>query len=343
MLSKAFKVVEPKRFDLYLEDLNITDDEVLVKVDYMSICKADLRYYDGNRDEKTLALKYPISLIHEATGIVVKDNSNVFEIGTRVVLIPNEIKKKCDMNCVCQDKQLGENYCPNANFASSNTDGFSKGFVKISSKQIIQIDEQIPSNIAVFSEMISVACAAIRRKENLFGNIGIWGDGILGYILASTIKTLHPDAIVIAVGKHKEKLDQFRADKSYLIHEKINEKFDFVFECVGGRASSNAINQSIDYIKVGGSLILAGVTEELVPINTRKILEKGISITGTTRSQKEDFEKAQALLNDKQFIDSIKKLQLSENIIYNINDYYMIFEEETKNKKLGKHLMKFNI
>lgn len=343
MLSKAFKVIEPKRFDLYIEDLNITDDEVLVKVDYAGICKADLRYYEGTRDLKTLALKYPMSLIHEATGVVVKDKSNVYNVGTRVVLIPNEVKKKCDGNCVCHDKYLGENYCSNAFFASSNTDGFSKEFVRISAKQLLKINDHVPSNIAVFSEMISVACAAIRRADSLSGTIGIWGDGILGYILASTIQTQYPNVTVIAVGKHREKLEHFRADKTYLIDEKINEKFDVVFECVGGMASSNALNQALDYLNIGGNLILTGVTEELVPINTRKILEKGILLTGSTRSQKEDFERAQTLLNDQHFYDSIRKLQLSENTISNINDYYKVFEEESNNRKLGKHLMKFNL
>lgn len=343
MLSKAFKVVEPKRFDLYIEDLNVSDNEVLVKIEYASICKADLRYYEGTRDSKTLSLKYPMSLVHEATGVIVKDLSNTFNIGTRVVLIPNEVRGNCDSSCVCHDPFLGGNYCPTAYFASSNMDGFSKEFVKLSTKQVIQIDEHVSSNIAVFSEIISVACAAIRRKKDISGVVGIWGDGVLGYILAATIKALYPHSRVVAIGKHQDKLDQFSADKTYLINEKIAEKFDVIFECVGGNASASAINQAIDYLIIGGDLILTGVTEELVPINTRKILEKGIYLTGTTRSQREDFVKTQVLLNDQQFYRSIKKLQLTESIISNINDYYNVFEIESNNKNLGKHIMKFNL
>lgn len=343
MLSKAFKVIEPKRFDFYIEDLNVSDNEVLVKVDYASICKADLRYYEGTRDSKTLSLKYPMSLIHEATGIIMKDPSHTFSVGTRVVLIPNDVRGTCDASCVCHDSFLGENYCPTASFASSNTDGFSKEFVKLSTKQVIPIDEHVPSKLAVFSELISVACAAIRRKENISGVIGIWGDGVLGYILATTIRSMYPNSHLVVIGKHHDKLEQFPADQTYLINEKIDEKFDIAFESVGGTASGAAINQAIDYLKIGGTLILTGVTEDLVPINTRKILEKGIYLTGTTRSQREDFEKAQVLLNDQQFYRSIKKLQLTENIISNINDYYNVFEMESNNKRLGKHIMKFNL
>lgn len=340
MLSKAFKIVEPRRFDLYIEDHNLLKNEVLVKVDYLSICKADLRYYEGSRDKRTLALKYPMSLIHEATGIIVKDPSGTLQRGTRVVLIPNEVKGNCDIDCVCHNEKLGENYCSNASFASSNIDGFSKEYVKLSLKQLIKIADNLQSDIAVFSEMISVACAAIRRVENLDGKIGIWGDGILGYILAATLKTLQPNLEIIAIGKHKDKLEQFCAIRNYLIDEKIEEQFDIVFECVGGNASSGAINQALDCLKIGGEIVLTGVAEELVPINTRKILEKGIVLTGTTRSQRADFELAQKLFEDESFKSCIQKLNLSENIVTNINDYYKVFEQESNNKKLGKNIIK---
>lgn len=343
MLSKAFKVIEPKRFDLYIEDLILSENEVLVKVEYASICKADLRYYEGKRDSKILSLKYPMSLIHEATGIIVKDSSNTFSEGTRVVLIPNEVSVLCDKDCVCHDSFLGENYCPNALFASSNTDGFSKEFVKLSTKQVIRIDELVPSNIAVFSEMISVACAAIRRKKDISGVIGIWGDGVLGYILAATIKSMYPNNRLVVVGKYRNKLEQFPVDKIYQINDNIDEKFDIAFECVGGNKSGDAINQAIDHLKVGGTLILTGVAEEWVPINTRKILEKGITITGTTRSQRADFETAQELFKEYKFYKSIENLQLSLNVVENISDYYKIFELESNNKLLGKHILKFNL
>lgn len=343
MLSKAFKIIEPKRFDMYIEDVNITQDEVLVKVDYLSVCKADLRYYKGARDEKILSLKYPMSLIHEATGIVIKDPTKQFQMGDRVVLIPNVIQRKCDINCVCEDQQLGENYCPHASFASSNIDGFSKEYVKLCSNQLLKISEDIPSEVAVFSEMISVACAAVRRLTSLEGNIGIWGDGILGYILAATIKTLYPNTTVIIFGKHSEKLENFVSDQKYLIDDSVDLNLDIAFECVGGKASSTAINQAIQMLKIGGSLVLTGVTEDLAPINTRKILEKGLNLTGTTRSQKADFEKAISLLKDNKFLQVIKKLILTEKEITNIYEYYEVFEKEAINKELGKHLMKLNL
>lgn len=53
---------------------------------------------------------------------------------------------------------------------------------------------------------------------------------------------------------------------------------DHAFECVGGAASSKAINQIIDYINPEGTISIMGVSEDFAPINTRMILEKGLRL-----------------------------------------------------------------
>ena len=80
MLGKSFKIVEPKRFDLYIEDIRSVKGEAIVKIEYGAICKADLRYYLGARDKKTLGFKYPMNLIHEAIGTIVVDKIGTFNI-----------------------------------------------------------------------------------------------------------------------------------------------------------------------------------------------------------------------------------------------------------------------
>ena len=52
------------------------------------------------------------------------------------------------------------------------------------------------------------------------------------------------------------------------------EKFDVLIECTGGKFSQSALNQAIDIADSLADIIFMGVTEELVPIDTRDILEK---------------------------------------------------------------------
>lgn len=347
MISKSFKIVEPKRFDLYIEDIVASEGEALVKVDCVAICKADLRYYEGNRDRRLLGLKYPMNLLHEATGIVIADKSKTLEIGERVVLVPNIIKEpdKC-LNCVCHIDNLGENYCPKALFASSNTDGFSKEIINYPINNLIKIPGNLESRIAVFTELISVALASYRRIQ-LQGHevIGVWGDGILGYIMCTVLQELHPNGKVIGIGKHIEKIEKLPVDKSYLINDENieNENIDIVFECVGGLGAEGAINEAIESINVGGTIVLTGVSENLVPLNTRKVLEKGIMLVGVTRSNTTDFRKAISLFESKKFKKNIERLILKELVVENIVDYYDAFEQDLKNRKLGKSIIQFNV
>ncbi|HHT48492.1 MAG TPA: alcohol dehydrogenase catalytic domain-containing protein [Firmicutes bacterium] len=347
MLGKSFKIVEPRRFDLYIDDLVCAPDEAIVKIEYAAICKADLRYYIGARDKRTLGFKYPMNLLHEAVGSIILDKTNRFKVGERVVLVPNIIPKtKHDcVHCVCARADLGENYCPNSFFASSNYNGFAREYVNYPVDYLIKIPLDLEPQLATFTELISVAISASRRL-NLNGDeaIGVWGDGVLGYILSTTLRYLHKGKIVV-VGKNEDKLRQFKAHAHYLAGDPklFEEEIQVAYECVGGGFSAEAINEIIDQIVVGGRIILTGVAEEQVGINTRKILEKGLSLYGVTRSNRNDFKKALTLLENKEFQADISPLILNELTISDITDFYRAFEAELGNKRLGKKILRFNL
>lgn len=357
MLSKGFKIVAPNTFEIYYEEINIKENEALVKIDMAAICKADLRYFLGLRSERILGLKYPMRLLHEAVGTVLKDPTNTFKDGDIVVLVPNITECSIDgescncnlykdmNNCPLKRSSLGENYCPNAKFASSNMDGFSCEYISFPVTNIIPVSKAVSKEVAVFAELTSVAMAALRRVRELDNKvIAIWGDGIVGYILAAVLKN-KTNSQVIVIGKHEEKLEKFPADKYYLVGQSSLKdlSIDIAFECVGGNGSQGAINEIIDSINIGGEIVLTGVSEKNIEINTRKILEKGLMITGTTRSTIEDFKESVELMKDSSYSKDIEALIKDIKVISSISDYYQVFEEETENKSLGKSIMRFSI
>ncbi|MBU3093179.1 alcohol dehydrogenase catalytic domain-containing protein [Clostridium sp. CF011] len=347
MLTRGFKIVQSKRFEIYIEDLEVCTGHVVVKIETAAICKADLRYYLGSRDERTLNLKYPINLIHEAIGTVVKDPTNSFNKGDKVALVPNIMIPKDEQDvfdiALSSDKRLGENYCPKALFASSSYNGFSKDYIAYPAYNLVKIEDNIDSNIAVFSELISVANTAIRRivlkPDDV---IGIWGDGILGYIICSVLKQIHNGPIIV-IGHNKEKLEKFVGVQTYLSNDSDikKSKINVAFECIGGAASESGIDEIINSILPGSKMVLTGVSENPVKINTRKVLEKGLAFYGITRSNVEDFKFAAELLKKPDFRSDISKLILEVAPIYGIKDYYRVFEVESENRALGKYIMNF--
>lgn len=346
MLGKSFKIVAPKRFDLFVDDIETKENEAIVKIEKAAVCKADIRYFLGKRDKRVLGLKYPMNLIHEAVGVILSDPTGTFNIGDRVVLVPNLVTDCDKSNCnfkVCSSKKLGENYCPNARFASSNINGFSREFLSYPVSNLIYIPKEIDMNIAVFSELISVVHSIIRRvdiDENT--TVGIWGDGIVGYILSSTLKATKK-VRVICIGKTPNKLEKFPADEVFLKDsaELANIKIDTAFECVGGKGAEQAVDQIIKVISPGGRIVLAGVSDSDIKINTRLILEKGLGVYGATRSNISDFKSSILTLRDDTFRSRISNLISCEYSVKTISDFYEVFELEASNKSLSKRIINF--
>jgi ribitol-5-phosphate 2-dehydrogenase len=246
--------------------------------------------------------------------------------------VPNIACEECSE---CNLKCNGENYCPNVKFASSNYDGFSREYLSFPVRNLVLING-IETEVAVFLELMSVANAAIERIniEN-YNKVAIFGDGIVGYILCCVLKSKFNGKIIV-VGKHKDKIEKFPAQEKVLLKE-LNEDttFDIAFECVGGNGMEDAIESILRFIDIGGSVVLTGVSENSILINTRRILEKKISICGSTRSTVQDFKTVvNLILNDKELYNEIKKLKLETLDIRNINDFYNAFEKEIQNKKL---------
>ncbi|HCY68341.1 MAG TPA: hypothetical protein DHU62_06410 [Firmicutes bacterium] len=345
MFITTYKVTAPQVIEEFVDTLEYDNKSVLVHVDYLAICKADIRYYLGNRDINVLNHKYPLAPIHEAVGHVIKDPTNTFKKNDKVILIPNFVdKNKCKgcTNLRCSNSDLGENYCPHAIFKSSNADGFMKPFYSCDPSLLVKYDDSIDPSIAVFSELLSVSNASCRRIDfSKAKNIALFGDGIMSYMMYILLTKKYHKHITV-FGLNDDKLKSFKDADVAKFDSYLGEEFDTLIECVGGRGSEIAINQMINLSQIGADLILMGVSENNVCINTRKILEKGICLKGVTRSTNLDFIEVSKLLNDKSVQDDLKPLVLSTGKISSVNDVYKFYEMEINNTKIiGKNIMKF--
>ena len=339
MINQSYRLIDPKQIRVDFIDEKLEKDELIVKPEYLSICAADQRYYTGSRGEEVMNKKLPMALIHEAVGRVVYDPYGKFPKGTKVVMIPNTPKEK--------DKVIKENYLRSSLFRASGIDGFMQEFVKIKTDRVVEY-KKASSRIAVLAELISVGMNALEHFEQYSNpnkmTLGVWGCGNVGYIMALILRHHFPNAHIYVFGTTKEKLNYFSfADEVYLINEiPDNLRIDHAFECVGGRGSENAINQIIDYINPMGTIALMGVSEHNVPINTRMVLEKGLTLIGNSRSGREDFEAAVSFFESSEDIRNYLERIISEEIVVkNINDIHQAFENDINNN--FKTIMKWEI
>ncbi|MCD8149258.1 MAG: zinc-binding dehydrogenase [Clostridiales bacterium] len=306
MINAQYKLVSPRMVETVFSDIPLNGDDVLARPEMLSICKADIRYFFGMRDAKVLKQKLPLVLIHEAVGTVLYDPKGNFDKGDKVVMLPNIPGK---------DMRSDENYRLDSKFRSSKADGFMQEVMVLPESQVLQY-KNIPTEIAAFTEFISVGVHAVttylKKKKNPPRRIGVWGDGGLGYIISSLLKYYLPEVHLSVIGVQRTKLELFRfADEIYTIDEISPDKvwFDDVFECVGGQPSEDAISQMIDVINPEGVMMLLGVSENPVAINTRMVLEKGLTLVGRSRSGRKDFEEAVKIMEtNKKFVRRMKVL-----------------------------------
>jgi ribitol-5-phosphate 2-dehydrogenase len=306
------------------EDISL-DNQVIVRPDYLAICHADQRYYLGQRDHAVLARKLPMAPIHEASGIVVFDRSQTFPLGQRVVLIPN----------IAGDTQSGalENYAPGSGFRSSGHDGFLSELVSLPLDRVIAADLIAPE-VAAITEFVSVAAHACMRFDEQAGlkrdRLAVIGDGSMAYVVANVLKENFPSAQVIVLGRHPDKLALFSfVDETYYSDDlPADLHFDHAFECTGSQASSGALNALINHINPQGTIVLLGVSEQLVPINTRLVLEKGLTLIGCSRSGRADFEKAIALMQKPSIQQRLRQIVYLDDPVQTVADIKRVFAND---------------
>ncbi|MDD2957042.1 MAG: alcohol dehydrogenase catalytic domain-containing protein [Lachnospiraceae bacterium] len=287
MLNTIYQLVRPRQFEVAFEDITIDQEHILVRPTHLSICNADERYYQGTRGMEILQQKLPMALIHEGIGKVVHDPAGMYPVGTRVVMIPNVPMET--------DEVTAENYLRTSRFRGSSMHGFMQEYIQTTADRLIPLPEGMNDLVAAFTEMISVCYHGISRFDTTAHSrreaVGVWGDGNMGYLTALLLKMRFPQTKVYVFGVTDTKLSDFTfADETWRISEIPEElQIDHGFECVGGSASGRAINQMIDHLNPEGTIGIFGVSEDLVPINTRMILEKGLKVLGTSRSGRADF------------------------------------------------------
>lgn len=334
-------MVDKKKIEINFDDEEPSDSSIIIRPLYLSICAADQRYFNFERNLNIIKKKLPMALIHEAVGLVLFDPKEEFKYGEKVILIPNIPSEN--------DPIISENYLRSSVFRSSGYDGFMQEILIQPRDRILRYNKKFNDFTMAFAELMSVAIHAIERFDEKSHKkreiLGVWGDGSLAYIIALFLKHKYNNSKVIVFGKHKSKLDYFTfINDKYIINEDLSKLYvDHAFECVGGNGSVYAINQIIDIINPEGTVALLGVNEDYSPINTRMCLEKGLTIIGNSRSRKKDFEILLENLKSTNVLNGyLKNLISSIETVRSIKDIIEVFELD-KNKYWGKTVIQWEI
>jgi len=343
MISVVYRLTAPGMIEAACEELELTGDGVLLRPRFLSICRADQRYYQGGRSREVLRAKLPMALIHECAAEVVFDPAGGFRPGELVVPCPNLPTQ--------MDEFIAENYLPTSRFRSSGYDGFLQEYLLSPADRLVRAPANTSPQVSAFLELVSVAMHAIGRFERFSHSrrerLGVWGDGSLGYILALLLRALYPACELTVFGAVEEKLAWFSfADhRVHVDHVRVKPgEFlcDHAFECVGGQGSRPAVNQMIAFTAPEGTLALLGVSENFVELNTRMVLEKGLRLFGSSRSGVADFARAASLLGENPSLgQALERLIAGVAPVRSIADIHEAFRRDMQ-YNFGKTVLVFD-
>ncbi len=328
MLSKRVSLLRPHFFAIDYVQLQNLEAKVLVRPEYLCLCHADQRYYQGQRRPEALRKKLPMALIHECAGRVLQDPTGQFQPGQRVVLIPN----------VPDPQRRGqyENYGEQVGFRSSGLDGFTQELLALEADRVVPAPDIAPE-VAAITEFFSVAFHGIGKLARTMGRepqeVAVWGDGSLSYVLCLALRWLYPQLAIYLVGKKEIKTRLFTfVDQIYYSNDlPADLRFDWAFECCGGQGSYYAIQDIIRQIRPEGGVALMGVSEEQIAVNTRDILEKGLTFIGASRSGREDFLAAVEALAEPKLARRLGRIVKYEGPVRSVTDLHRIFEQDRNN------------
>lgn len=338
MINTVYQLVAPGMLDVAYKEIDL-GEKVILRPEFLSVCKADQRYYLGMRSRAALKAKLPMALIHECVASVVYDPTGHYKKGQLVVPVPNVPTEK--------DEFIAENYLRSSYFCSSGHDGFLRDYVDMPFDRVVEVPEGLDPHVAAFSELVSVSVHAVNRflrfSHGRRDIIGVWGDGNVGFITALILRNYLPEAKLYIFGTVSEKLSYFTfADRVFHVDAVPGDiRVDHAFECVGGAPAESAISQIIDIINPEGALGLMGVSENPVGINTRMVLEKGLRLFGSSRSGVEDFRKTMDILSSNPQTGAYLENLVGDVIkIHSIADIHTAFKSDIA-RSFGKTILEW--
>lgn len=252
------------------------ENEALIKVKLVGICNTDYEITKGY-------MGYNGILGHEFVGVVEEINGEDKSLlGKRVV---GEINLGCK-NCDYCAKGL-ERHCPNRQtLGIFNKDGCFADYVTLPLSNLLEVNEKINDETAVFVEPLAAALEILEQLHiKPYEKVCVLGDGKLGLITALALNASNVD--VTLVGKHQNKLDIAKEQnvKTVLLEnlkQEDNKSFDVVVEATG-RVSG--FETSLSLVKPRGVLVLKSTIATGKELNLAPIVIDEITVLGSRCGQ----------------------------------------------------------
>ena len=249
----------------------VADGEAVVRVIKSGICGTDLELVKGYSG-------FQGTPGHEFVGVVESATESPVLLGKRVV---GEINAGCG---VCELCKAGDSrHCPTRTVLGIvGRGGAHAEFLKLPSRNLFEVPENISDESAVFTEPLAAAVGITERVEfDADDKVAVIGDGKLGILCARALRATTPAKSVTLIGKHTEKLKLAGNDVETLqVDESVGMKnaFDVIVEASG---SESGFASALDLVKPRGLIVLKSTFHGLPTWEASRVVVDEITVVGS--------------------------------------------------------------
>lgn len=299
---RSVTLVAPRRFEIVEVDKpEVDDDSVIVKVEGHGICGSNLHFWHGGGSANAMCC-YPMpgAAGHEFGGVVTEAGRNVrrVKVGDRVA-VDFFHSTACG---VCPYCTAGwPNQCTGR--AAHATGGYVD-YLKLSERGLHILPDTIATHAAAIAEPAAAPVSALRRAGLRGGEqVVVLGAGVLGLAAVGAAKAMGAGRVIVTAkyDQQAQFAQAFGADvvvrgSGDASVEEIRSHLDggaadIVVETVGGHAPT--LGQATDIVRPRGEVLVLGLWEELVPVDSWKSVLKDVTyrfcLTYGTQGLKTDF------------------------------------------------------
>ncbi|MGH9395424.1 MAG: alcohol dehydrogenase catalytic domain-containing protein [Terriglobia bacterium] len=283
-----------------LPDLQLASPrDVLVRVDAVGVCGSDIHYYTKGRIGSQ-RVKFPETIGHECAGAVVEAGSAVtrLRVGQRVAVDPLMPCGQCDQ---CLSGRM--HTCRNQRFLGcpGEAPGAISERLLMPARCCYPIPDSMSMAQAAMVEPLSIGLYAARMAGIRAGReasvrdvakVAILGSGPIGLcVLLACLTEARCTTYVtdllserLAVAMKCGAVWTGNPQKSDVVKEIAEREplgVDFVFECAG---KQETLNQAIEILKPGGTLLIVGIPEiDRVSFMIHNLRRKEITLRNVRR------------------------------------------------------------
>ena len=281
-------------------------NELLVRVQYASICGSDIHIFKGEFHPRS-----PVPFIpgHEFAGVVEQVGSDVngFSVGQRIAVDPIIWCGDCP---ACQRGHFPA--CSSLKLVGIDLDGGFAEYACVDAAMAYMLPASIRPEHAALTEILGIGFHACNRANVVEGQtLAIYGAGRVGQSILQATRTKTSARIFIVdvlsnrlqiIDEHFDNVRTINAldeNAAEVIDAETGGGVDVAFEAVGHAAqldrTTHPVMGCVESIRGGGTVCVLGLSDEPVPVVFKKLIWKEARIVTSRVSHGECAEVIEAM------------------------------------------------